>query len=150
MRYAYGVVTEQESVGTRMKRFLLLGSLLVSGLMMGCAREADLQALQADTTVLERQNSAYNQTVAARVQQLSDRVTQFEQSQAETRREVARAEATVDELRTQLQRLQGDVQETQHLEQRGSTGGGEASAAEVTNFETRLGEMERKLGVTPP
>jgi len=100
--------------------------------------------------VLARQNGAYNQTTAARVEQLNDRVIQFEQSVGETRREVARAAATVDELRVQLQRLQGDVQETQHLEQRGSTGEGEASAAEVSNFETRLGEMEHKLGVTPP
>ena len=118
--------------------------------MAGCASDADLHALQEDTSALVRQNSTYNQTVAARVQQLSDRVTQFEQSQAETRHEVARAAATVDELRVQLQRLQGDVQETQHLEQRGPTGEGGASAAEVANFETRLGEMERKLGVTPP
>ncbi len=150
MRYAYGVVTEQESVGKLMKRSFILGSLLLSGLMTGCASDSDLHALQADTVALARQNSTYNQTVAARVQQLSDRVAQFEQSQAETRREVARAVATADELRVQLQRLQGDVQETQHLEQRGPTGVGEASAAAVANFETRLGEMERKLGVTPP
>ena len=118
--------------------------------MTGCASDSDLHALQADTAALARQNSTYNQTVAARVQQLSDRVTQFEQSQAETRREVARAAATADELRVQLQCLQGDVQETKHLEQRGPTGEGEASAAEVAKFETRLGEMERRLGVTSP
>lgn len=133
-----------------MKRSFIVGSLLVSGLLTGCASDSDLQVLQADTSALARQNSTYNQTVAARVQELSDRVTQFEQSQAETRREVARAAATADELRVQLQRLQGAVQETQHLEQRGPTGEGVASAAEVANFETRLGEMERKLGVTPP
>jgi septal ring factor EnvC (AmiA/AmiB activator) len=143
------VVTEQESVGKLMKRASILVSLLLSGLMAGCASDADLHALQEDTSALARQNSAYNQTVAARVQQLSDRVSQFEQSQAETRHEVARAAATVDELRVQLQRLQGDVQETQHLAQRGPTGEG-TSAAEVANFETRLGEMERKLGVPSP
>ena len=133
-----------------MKRSLLVVSLLLAGLMVGCVSDSDLRAVQADTSVLARQNSAYNQTTAARVQQLDDRVTQFEQSLGETRREVARAAATVDELRVQLQRLQGDVQETQHLGKRGSTGEGEASAAEVRNFETRLGEMEHKLGVTPP
>jgi len=144
------VVTEQESVGKLMKRSSILVSLLFSGLMAGCANDSELHALRADTSTLARQNSAYNQTVAARVQQLSDRVSQFEQSQAETRQEVARAAATVDELRVQLQRLQGDVQETQHLAQRGPTGEEGASAAEVANFETRLGEMERQLGVTPP
>jgi len=138
-------------VGKLMKRSSILVSLLLSGLMAGCASDSALHALQEDTSAVARQNSAYNQTVAARVQQLSDRVTQFEQSQAETRHEVARAAATVDELRVQLQRLQGDVQETQHLEQRGPTGEGRGtSAAEVANFETRLGEMERQLGVTPP
>ena len=137
-------------MGKLMKRSSILVSLLFSGLMAGCASDADLHALQEDTSALARQNSTYNQTVAARVQQLSDRVTQFEQSQAETRHEVARAAATVDELRVQLQRLQGDVQETQHLEQRGSTGERGTSANAVANFETRLGEMERQLGVTPP
>jgi peptidoglycan hydrolase CwlO-like protein len=137
-------------VGKLMKRSSILVSLLFSGLMAGCASDSELHALQADTSTLARQNSAYNQTVTARVQQLSDRVSQFEQSQAETRQEVARAAATVEELRVQLQRLQGDVQETQHLAQRGPTGEEGASAAEVANFETRLGEMERQLGVTPP
>jgi peptidoglycan hydrolase CwlO-like protein len=132
-----------------MKRALIVVSLILSGLMTGCASDTDLSAVQANTSALARQSSAYQQTAAARVQQLSNRVTQFEQSQAETRRDVARAAATVDELRVQLQRLQGDVQETEHLTQRGSTGRGEASAAEVVNFETRLHELEQKLGVAP-
>jgi chromosome segregation ATPase len=149
LRDVYGVVTEQESVGKLMKQSLLLVGLLLSGLMAGCAHDTDLSALQADTSALARQSSARHQTVSARVQQLSDRVAQFEQSQAETRREVARAAATVDELRVQVQRLQGDVQETQHLSQRGPTGEREASAAEVANFETRLNELQQKLGVAP-
>src|SRR5215831_5265999 len=110
-----------------MKRSLCMVSLLLSGLLASCASDSDLHTVQSDTATLARQNSTYNQTVAARVQQLNDQVAQFEQSQADMRREVARAAATVDELRVQLQRLQGDVQETQHLEEPTSTGEGEAS-----------------------
>lgn len=146
---AYGVSLSKMRVIKLMQRALIGVCLIVSGLMTGCASDTDLSALQANTSALERQSSTNQRTAAARVQQLSDRVTQFEQSQAQTRRDVARAAATVDELRVQLQRLQGDVQETVHLSQRGSTGGEEASAAEVANFATRLHELEQKLGVAP-
>src|SRR5262249_30338805 len=149
VRNAYRVIPKPESVTKLMKQALIGVSLIVSGLLTGCASDSDLSAVQANTAAAARQSSAYQQTAAARVQQLSDRVTQFEQVQAETRRDVARAAATVDELRGQLQRLQGDVQETEHLSQRGSTGGEEASTADVANFATRLHELEQKLGVAP-
>jgi chromosome segregation ATPase len=132
-----------------MKRSWILAGLLLVGLMTSCASDRDVHTLQMHTSALARQSSAHHQTVAARVQQLSDRVAQFEQSQAETRREVARAAATVDELRVQVQRLQGDVQETAHLAQRGSAGEGDASPAAVANFETRLKELQQRLGVAP-
>src|SRR5262245_12089819 len=96
-----------------MKRWLLLVSLLFSGLIIGCASDKDLQALQADATTLQRRSRTQNQTVDARVQQLSDRVSQFEQAQTTARRDLARINAALDELRVQLQRLRGDAQETQ-------------------------------------
>lgn len=143
------VVTGQENVVKPMKRFLVLMSLILPVLMAGCARDTDLHALQADTSALAQQSSARQQTVEARVQQLRDRVAQFEQSQAETRRDMARAAATLDELRIQLQRLQGDIQEVQHLVQRGPTGSEEVSATKLADFETRLRDLEQQLSVSP-
>ena len=137
-----------------MKRVFVLVSLLLPGLMLGCASDKDLQAVRADAQALERQSSERQQTVEARLQNVSDRVAQFEKSQAETRRDLARTTATLDELRTQLQRLQGDIQETQHRVRRGTTGGEGISATKLADFETRLSELEKQFpaqkSATPP
>src|SRR5215467_11218341 len=97
-----------------MKRFFVLVSLLLPSLLVGCASDSDVRALRTDTLVLERQRTELQTTVETRLQSLGERVAQFEKSQAETRRDLARTTATLDELRIQMQRLQGDLQETQH------------------------------------
>ena len=132
-----------------MKRWVILVSLLLPNLIMGCASDTELQALHADTSALQRQSSARHQTVEARVQQLSDHVAQFEQVQTATRRDLARINAALDELRVQLQRLRGDAQEAQMQVQRGTSGGEEVSAARLANFETRLGDLEKQLRALP-
>ena len=83
------------------------------------------------------------------MQQLSERVAQFEQSQTAARRDLARINAALDELRVQLQRLRGDAQETQIQAQRGTRGGEEVSASRLTNFETRLDDLEKQLRALP-
>src|SRR2546426_2762967 len=137
-----------------MKRLFVLVSLLLPGLMMGCASDQSLQAVRADTQALERQSSERQQTVEARLQNVSDRVAQFEKSQAEARRDLARTAATLDELRIQLQRIQGDIQETQYRVRRGTTGGEGISATKLADFETRLSELEKQFparkSATPP
>jgi len=132
-----------------MKRWFILVSLLVPNLLMGCARDTELQALHADASALQRQSSTRYQTVEARVQQLNERVAQFEQAQTAARRDLARINAALDELRVQLQRLRGDAQEAQMQVQRGTRGGEEVSAARLTNFETRLDDLEKQLRVLP-
>ena len=120
--------------------------LLLPSLIMGCASETDLQALHAGTSALQRQSNTRHQTVEARVQQLSERVTQFEQAQIAAQRDLASINAALDELRVQLQRLRGDAREAQIQVQRGTQGGEEVSAARLTNFESRLDDLEKQLG----
>jgi chromosome segregation ATPase len=132
-----------------MKRWLVLVSLLLPGLIMGCAKGTELQALHADTAALQRQSSTQYQTVAARVQQMSDRVAQFEQAQSAARQELARINAAVDELRVQLQRLRGDAQEAQIQVQRGKQGGEEVAAARLADLEARLHDLEKQLRDLP-
>ena len=139
------VVTGQEDVVKPMKRSVVLVSLILPVLMTGCASHTDVHALRADTSALAYQSSVRQQTVAARVQQLRDRVAQFEQSQVETRRGVAQAAATLEALRVQLQRMQGDIQEVDHLAQRGPTGSEEVSATQLADFETRLLDLEQRV-----
>jgi chromosome segregation ATPase len=132
-----------------MKRWLVLVSLLLSSLVISCASDKELQTLQADTTTLQRQGSARHQTVAARVQQLSDRVAQFEQAQTAAQRDLARINAALDELRVQLQRLRGDAQEAQIQVRRGTPGGEEVAVARLANFEARLNDLEKQLRALP-
>jgi chromosome segregation ATPase len=132
-----------------MKRWFILVSLLLPNLIMGCASDTELQALHADTSALQRQSRARHQTVEAQVQQLSERVAQFEQVQTAARRDLARINAALDELRVQLQRLRGDAQEAQMQMQRGTSGGEEVSAARLANFETRLDDLEKQLRALP-
>ena len=131
----------------------VLVSLLLPGLITGCVGDRDVQALRADTSALERQSSERQQTVEARLQTLSDRVAQFGKSQEDTRRDLARTAATLDELRVQLQRLQGDIQETQHRVGRG-TSGEAVSTTKLADVETRLSALEQQLAsrrsTTPP
>jgi outer membrane murein-binding lipoprotein Lpp len=129
-----------------MKRWFILMGLLLPSLIMGCASDTDLQALHAGTSALQRQSNTRHQTVEARVQQLSERVTQFEQAQIAAQRDLARINAALDELRVQLQRLRGDAREAQIQVQRGTRGGEEVSAARLTNFESRLDDLEKQLG----
>jgi chromosome segregation ATPase len=132
-----------------MTRWFVFVSLLLANLTMGCASDTELQALHADTSALQRQSSTRHRTVDVRVQQLSERVAQFEQAQTAARRDLARINAALDELRVQLQRLRGDAQEAQMQVQRGTRGGEESSAAWLANFETRLDDLEKQLRALP-
>ena len=132
-----------------MKRWFVLVSLLLPGLIMSCASDTELQSLHADTSALQSQSNTRNQTVAVRLQQMSDRVAQLEQAQTAARRDLARINAALDELRVQLQRLRGDAQEAQMQVQRGTRGGEEVSAAKLANFETRLDDLEKQLRAFP-
>ena len=137
-----------------MKQVFVLVSLLLSGLVTGCASDRELQTVRADTQALERQNSERQQTVEARLQNVSDRVARFEKAQQEAGRNLAQTVADLNELRTQLGRLKGDIEETRQRMRRGATGGEGVSAAKLAEFETRLGDVERQLlsrkSATPP
>jgi hypothetical protein len=124
--------------------------LLLSGWLVGCATDTDLQGVQVDTALLARQQSERHQTMDVRMQQLNERVGRFTVSQEETQRGVARVAKTVDSLRVQLQRLQADVQETLHRVQRSDIKGEEISDAKLAAFENRLGEVEKQLRGNAP
>lgn len=135
--------------GQGMKQWLGMVSLLLPVLMAGCAPQDEVHALRTNTVALERQSSAQRQAVDARVQQLSDRLTQVEQAQAATRRDIAQVAATLDEFRGHLQRLRGAIQETEHQTQRSTTEADGASATRLTNVESRLRALAKRLAVAP-
>src|SRR6266568_3862951 len=95
----------------RMKRLLMLVSLLLVSLVAGCASQRGRQAVPIDSTAFERQSMQRQQFVEERLQALSERVTQSEKSQAEVRHEFAKVIDSNEELRVEIQRLQGAVQE---------------------------------------
>jgi len=132
-----------------MKQWLGMVGLLLPVLMAGCTPQNEVHTLRAHTVALERQSSAQRQTVDARVQQLSDRLTQVEQAQAATRRDLARIAATLDEFRGHMQRLQGAIQETERQTQRSTTQGEGGSSTRLANVENRLRALAKRLAVAP-
>ncbi len=124
--------------------------LLLPVLMMGCARDRDLQAMQAAMVAFEWQNNTSHQTVEARVQQVSDRLTELEHTQAETRQAVAQMATTLDGLRLQLQRIQGAVQKTKHQVHRGARKSARDAAVRVANIERRLRALTTRLHMSSP
>jgi len=132
-----------------MKPWLGIVKVLLPVLLAGCATQTDVQAVRADTVALERQGSAQRQTVEARVQQLSDRLTQVEHAQAATRRDLAQVTAMLDEVRIQLQRVQGALEETQHQLQQAVPAGERVTATQLTQLDMRLRALAKQLAVAP-
>jgi tol-pal system protein YbgF len=131
-----------------MKQWVIIISLLFTGLLVGCASQQDLQALRADVVALESQRTPREQGFEQRLQTLSDQLARFEQSQTEVRRELAQAKAAAEELRVETQRLRGEMQETRQRMRRGLEQTPEARdifATKLAELQTRLGNLESRL-----
>ena len=122
--------------------------LLLPVLMLGCARDTELPAVQADMVAVEWQSRTRYQTVEARMQELSDRLTQVEHAQVEIRRTTAQGMATLDALWIRLQHLQGEVQKVQRRAQRSPTAGERVAAARLAHWERRLRTLAKQLRVS--
>ena len=115
----------------------ILGVALIAGMLTGCASQKDLQALRAELIGTER----------ARRQRMSEVDRRLEglempgQNPGDMRRELAQTKAATEELRVEVQRLRGSVQEFQHRQQRG----GSSTAADQDVFATKLAELETRL-----
>lgn len=133
-----------------MKQLGICLSVGLASLFLGCATDSDVQGMQVDAATLARQQSERHLSVDARVQQLSNRIQKFGPSQDETQRSVARLTKTVDEVRIQLQRLQTEIQETLRRAQRSAGSADPQAAARMTEFDARLGELEKQLRSLAP
>jgi tol-pal system protein YbgF len=135
-----------------MKRVLVLIGLLLSGFVVGCVTQGDLQALQADMTAVERQRLQRDKTFEQKLRIFGEQIARLEQTQAETRRDLAQAVASGEELRVESQRLRGAMQETLHRMQRGSgatAGTRDVFATKLAELATRVGELESRLTPFP-
>ena len=109
-----------------MKRSFIFVGLLLPALLAGCVSDREVQALRSDSLSIERQGMRREQELDERLQALNERMTQFEKSNSEARRELAKAAATSEELRSEVQRLHGAMQETRYRSQQRSTLPGES------------------------
>ena len=132
-----------------MKRLASLMTLLSLGLLSGCASERDLQTLQANTTAIERHSAQRGQELEARVQALTTQVAMLEKAQESTRRDLAKAVTVSEEVRVELQRVRGTLQETRYQQQFNTPGGEtmETLAVKLEALERRLKGLEG--GSTP-
>jgi tol-pal system protein YbgF len=118
--------------------YVELGS-LCAAFLVGCASQQDIQALRADVQALERQRSPRNDA-EQRLQAVGEQLARVEQSQLDARRELAQTVAATQELRVELQRLRGEVQETRQQMKRGFT-----STPERETLSTKLAELQTRL-----
>jgi tol-pal system protein YbgF len=132
-----------------MRRLLVLVSLLLCGVATSCVSQGDLQALRADLTVLERERRQRDQEINERLGTLTTRLTLPEQGQADLRRELAQTVATNDELRVEVQKLRGSLQELQHRTQQGmGLDARDVFATKLAELETRLAALEYRVDPT--
>ncbi|MGQ4808407.1 Cell division coordinator CpoB [Candidatus Entotheonellaceae bacterium PAL068K] len=135
-----------------MKRVYRLMRVLLVGVVMGCATQEDFQALRADMTALERRRSQNMTDRTTQLGTLNERLANLE-AQAAMRRDLAQAVTAVEELRLDLQRLRGEMQEMQHRLQHSTQPSAkmrDSFATKLAELTTRLGELENRLGVVPP
>ena len=128
-----------------MTRLWLPGCLLGLTLLTGCVGSGELQALRADIAALERDRSQRAREVSTRLESLDARVSKPELG---GRRELAQTAAAADELRVELQRLNGTVEELQYRMQSGSGPNAEAQtiiATRLAELETRLAALEQRV-----
>jgi tol-pal system protein YbgF len=124
-----------------MRRTRLLGTLVLAGILAGCAAQEDMQRLQAEMTAIRNQRVEREADVEQRLQTLGERVANVERNQAQS-------VATSEELRVEIQHLRDEVQQAlRHLQ--GDTGNAfgarDALATKLAELETRMRELEATL-----
>src|SRR4029450_11095968 len=131
-----------------MKPWYVLIGLLLPTCMAGCASQQEVQALRADVQAMDRQRGPRSD-LEQRLKVLGDQLARAEQSQMDTRRELAQTVAATQELRAELQRLRGEVQETRQQMKRGLVASPERDPMDtkLAELQTRLGTIESRLGI---
>ena len=132
-----------------MRRSLVCVSLLLAGVLTSCVSQSDLQALRADLTALERERRQRDQDMTERLGTLNTRLALPEQGQVDLRRELAQIVAAQDELRVEIQKLRGNIQEVQHRTQQGiGPDARDVFATKLAELETRLAALEYRVDPT--
>jgi tol-pal system protein YbgF len=132
-----------------MKRVLALVSVLLVASGFGCASQGELDALRAEVTALERQLGPRGRDANGRLNSLGEQVARLEQSQTDVRRELAQTKSATEDLRVNLQRVRGELQEAQNRTQRQPELAADrrnAFASKLAELETRLAELEGRQG----
>src|SRR4030095_14990011 len=101
-----------------MKRVLVFISVLLVASGFGCASQEELNTLRAEVTALSRQMGPRGKDADGRLNSLGDQVARLEQPQPDVRRDLAQTKSATEELRVNLQRLRGELQEAQNRMQR--------------------------------
>jgi tol-pal system protein YbgF len=142
-----------------MKRVLVLVSVLLVASGFGCTNQEELNALRAEVTALERQLGPRGRDADGRLNSLGEQVARLEQSQTDVRRELAQTKSATEDLRVNLQRVRGELQEAQNRMQRrpeAPAEGRNTFAGKLAELETRLAELEgrqspeKSTAPTPP
>ena len=109
------------------RRWLVPVSIFLMGCVVGCVHENThentLEVLRAHLAAREHQRLQYDarvlEALAVQLQAFDAKLARLEQAQSKKQHELAQTVMTAEELRGEIQRLHGTIQEVQHRMQQG-------------------------------
>ena len=120
-----------------MRRFVIVASFLVAGLLAGCTSDVDMANM--------RDNTLHSTQIQVdQVTTMEERLARFEAAEAERQRGLVRLNAALDELRVQQRSLRGDIEELQYRQEQSSSG----MDVRLTALDQRLLSLESQPGTT--
>ena len=115
------------------RRLAVFANLLLAGLLAGCTAEVDMANM--------RDNTLHGTQIRSeQVTTIQDRVAQLEGTEAERQRGLLRMTAALDELRLELRKLRGELEELQYHQERA----GNDLNYRLTALDQRLRIMETR------
>ena len=92
------------------RRFAVFANLLLAGFLAGCTAEVDMANM--------RDNTLHSTQIRSeQVTTIQDRMAQLEESETERQRGLLRMTAALDELRLELRKLRGELEEFQYRQE---------------------------------
>ena len=120
-----------------MRRFAIVASFVMAGLLAGCTSDVDMANMR-DNTLHSTQIQANQVTT------FEEQLARLEAAEAERQRSLVRLNAALDKLRVQQRALRGDIEELQYRQEQARSGLDPRLAA----LEQRLRSLEIRPGTS--
>ena len=120
-----------------MRRFIMVASLCLAGLLAGCTSDVDMANM--------RDNTLHSSQIQAdQVTSMEEQLARFAETEADRQRSLLRLNAALDGLRGQQRALRGELEELQYRLEQADSG----LDRRVTALDQRLRSLETGLGTS--